>query len=154
MIVTMIAMWVVKMPAHEVIDMVAVRDGLMPTARPVLVVLRVLATVVVGCASGWIDDTDRQAVFFDLTCVLVIQMTVMEVVGVAVMLDADMATAWPMLVLMAFRKLCHDQFPLLLCSDSVPLSVRCPQKIAWLIPLGRIGPWWNGSKSGDFPTHL
>ena len=48
MIVTVIAMWVMKMPAHEVIDMVAVRDGLMPTAWPVLVVLFVLATVVAG----------------------------------------------------------------------------------------------------------
>ena len=91
---------------------------------------------------------------FDLTRFLVVQMTVVEVVGVAVMLDAEVAAAWPMLVLVAFRKLCHDQFPFLLCSDSVPFSVRCPQKIAWLIPLGRIGPWCNGSKSGDFPTHL
>ena len=127
-IVTVIAMWVMKMPAHEVIDMVAVRDGLMPTAWPVLMVLGVLATVVVGCASGWIGDTDRQSVLFDLTRFLVVQMAVVEVVGVAVMLNADVAAAWPMLVLVAFRMLCHDQFPFLLCSDSVPFSVRCPQK--------------------------
>lgn len=52
MIITMFVVGVVQVPAYEVVDMVVVGDGFMPTTRPVHVVRFMLRAVMRGAAGG------------------------------------------------------------------------------------------------------
>ena len=65
MIVAVVAVRVVQMALDEVIGMVAMRHGWMPTIRPVLVALRMSTAIMRRCAVTWIRRIDGQGMLFD-----------------------------------------------------------------------------------------
>ena len=95
---------VVQMPPNEIVDMIAVRDRRMSTVRSVLVGRIVFGTSMrrTGCR---VCRANLQNVFVVVPIVVVVQMTVVEIVSMAVVLDGDVATARPVRVRMLFVRL-------------------------------------------------
>jgi hypothetical protein len=107
----MIAMWVMQMPVHQIIDMVTVRDGFVSAARTVLV-----AAFDLRRAAGRIRGIDRDHMLVDMIAVHVVQMTIVQIVEMALVADCGMAAIRTMLVgmvrVMLFRASGHDKPPL------------------------------------------
>jgi hypothetical protein len=85
-IVTVPIVDVMQPPVHEVIHMVAVRNGLMPAARTV----DMCARRGVWRTSIGIRAADRNTVFVVVVAVRRVQVAIVEVVHVAIVLDARM----------------------------------------------------------------
>lgn len=97
-VVTVARVHVVQVVANEVIDMIPVRDALVPTVRPVDVVGRVRGTRVSACARRRIRFTDGDDVLVDLVTVHMMQVPVVEIVHVALVLDRRVTTLRAVLV--------------------------------------------------------
>lgn len=87
----MITMRVMKPAVHEVIDVIAVWNGLMPAVGTVNMAgvvanMTKLRSATVGILSTYVDD-----MFFDSVARLMVQMTVMQVIDVVAVFDRDMA---------------------------------------------------------------
>jgi hypothetical protein len=92
-IIAMAIMWVMQPTAHEVIDVIAVRHAFVSAARP----MRVRAPGF-GRAPRGIGVADLDDVFVDMILVHVMQMTVVEVIDVAMMAHGRVSAARTMLV--------------------------------------------------------
>jgi hypothetical protein len=101
-IVAVVAVRMVQVATHEVIDVVAVRHRFMAAVGPVTMCLLVSGAVMAGGAAGRIGTGDRQPVFLDVAAVLVVQMAVVQVIGVAVVVDGRVAAVRPVLMVVAF----------------------------------------------------
>jgi hypothetical protein len=101
-IVAVIAVRVVKVAVHQVIDVVAVRHRFMAAAGAVPMSLVVLAAIMVGSALGGISAADRQRVFLDFVAFVVVQVPIVQVVGVALVADGLVAAVGPVLMVVAF----------------------------------------------------
>lgn len=84
---------VVQVPKHEVVGVVAVGDGVVTTARTVDVVVFVGAASVIGRARVGVGGAHRERVVVVVVAVTVVKMAVVQVVDVAVVLDALVAAA-------------------------------------------------------------
>jgi hypothetical protein len=87
----MITMRMMKPAVHEVIDVIAMRNGLMSAVGAVD-----MAGVVVRMTKFWgatvgILSVDVNGVLFNDVARLMVQMTVMQVIDMIAMLDRDMA---------------------------------------------------------------
>jgi hypothetical protein len=102
-----VAVRVVEVAFDQVIDVVSVRHGFMAAARPMPMSLVVLAAIVVGSAGGGVGAADGQTVFLNLVAFVVVQVTIVQIVGVAVVLDGRVAAVWPVLMGVAFVVICH-----------------------------------------------
>ena len=114
----MVAVWVVQMPIHNVVRVVAVRNGRMAAIGTVQMTLLMPATIMGRCAVGRIRCIDSKRVLFDFTTALVVQMTVVEIVDMPLMFDAGVPTTRPMLMRVSLVMSCHDLF--LLPGNEVP----------------------------------
>ena len=108
MVVAVVAVGVVEVAIDEIVHVVAVGDRFVATPRAVVVVLRVLATVVSRGTRFRVGTTDRQSVLLDHTAGYMVQVTIVEIIGVAVVLDRRVAAGWPMLMVVLFVVfMCH-----------------------------------------------
>jgi len=82
-VVAVVAVRVVQVALHQVIDVIAVRDRRVAAIRAVLVALVVVAAIVLGSAAGRVRRVDRQGVVFNFAAGLVVQVAVVQVIDVA-----------------------------------------------------------------------
>ena len=76
MIVAVPVVRVMQMPTHQIVDVAAVRDPLMPAVRAVHVVGVVLAAVVLGCAVRRVLRPDLERVLVYVVAMRMVQMSV------------------------------------------------------------------------------
>jgi hypothetical protein len=93
MIITMIAMRVMQMTLYEIIGMVAVWHGLVAATRSVFVIRIVLAATMVRAAAIGIRGAHRNGMLVDMIVMRVMQMAVVEIIGVAVVANRNVAAA-------------------------------------------------------------
>lgn len=98
MIIAMGAVRMVQMTVHKVINVVPVRDCLMATGRPVNMRLLVSGAIVFWCAFVRIRRVHLNAVFVHVPIMKVVQVSIVEIIGVAIVLHSCMTTIWAMLV--------------------------------------------------------
>jgi hypothetical protein len=91
-------------PIDEIIDVVAVGDGLVAAAGAVLVILGMTAAVVPRRALGRVLAADPQPVLFDALGSHVVQVPVVQVINMAVVLNGSMATGGSMLMVVFSMK--------------------------------------------------
>jgi hypothetical protein len=99
----------VQMPIHKIIDMVAVRDGLVTTAGAMDVIGRVRRARMARRASGRVLGRNRQCVLDDDASILMMQVAVVEIVDVAVVLESDVSAARAVDVVVVGVGVAHDR---------------------------------------------
>ena len=82
---------VMQMSAHQVVGVVAVRNGLVAASRSVCMLGFVSAALVLGRALGGILSTHRNGVIVDVALMRMMQMPVVQVISVAVVFDCGVA---------------------------------------------------------------
>jgi hypothetical protein len=92
-IIAMPVMWVMQPSLHEIIDVITVGHPIVSAARP----MRVRASGVGRAAQG-IGVADLDNVFVDMIPMHVMQMTIMEVIDMAVMAHSRVSTVRTMLM--------------------------------------------------------
>ena len=92
----MVAVRVVQMTADEIIDMVAVWNGLVSTTGSVDVAFVMLGTRMIWCAPGLVPRAGFENVVVDVVAMYVVQMTVVQIIDMAVVFDGDVAATGPM----------------------------------------------------------
>lgn len=90
MIVAVPAMGVVKMTGDQIVGVVAMRDRRMTAARGVSMVSGVSTASMIRRAAGWVRRVDRDRAFIDMVAVHHVQVSVVEVVDMAAVLDGEM----------------------------------------------------------------
>jgi hypothetical protein len=99
------------MTSDEVVHVIAVGNGIVGTVRTVDVSFIMPAARMTGRASVWIRSANRKDVFVYVVLVCVMHVTVMQIVGVAIVAYGGMAAAGAMLMSM-IRMFCasahHD----------------------------------------------
>jgi hypothetical protein len=118
-IVTVPAVRVMQVPRHQIVGVVGVRDDLVPAIRAVSVRLVVRPAGVPGCAGRWVRSSCDQRALVDVVAVYVVQVAVVEVVGVVAVLDLFVSAPRlvPMIMSTVGVVLCHA-FVSLRCSAS------------------------------------
>jgi hypothetical protein len=102
MVVAMVAVRMVEVSIHQIIDMVAVRHGLVTAIGPVDMTRVVPGAVMIGRADVGIRCGHCQDMFVDVISMHMMQMTIMQVVDVPVVIDREMSAAGAMLMNMVF----------------------------------------------------
>src|SRR5262249_41509674 len=103
----------VQVIADQVINMVPMRYGFMTAVRPMDMFRLMRPAIVIRCAFLRIRSTHSNGVLVYVVAMDVMQVAVVEVIDVAVVLYARMATALVMNVVMAFMFLTrHRSSPL------------------------------------------
>ncbi len=100
-VVAVAAVGVVEVAVHEVVHVVAVRHGFVSASGAVLVVRIVGAAGVIGRAVSRVRAADRQEVLVHVVGVGMMEVAVVQVVGVAVMAHGQVTAAFPVNVLVA-----------------------------------------------------
>jgi len=96
MIVAMVAMYVVEMAVHQIVDMVSVGNGFVTTARPMDMAGVVTAAAVRRCAGIWVCGRDGNEVLIGVAIVGVMEVPVMQIVDVPIMHNGLVATTGAM----------------------------------------------------------
>jgi hypothetical protein len=107
-IVAVIAVRMMQMPVHEVIDMIAVRDCSMATIGAVLVSGFVALAAVLGSAIGRVGRAYGQGMLLHLGALDVVQVAILQIIDMALVYDAGVAAIWAMLVRVPVVMVCHD----------------------------------------------
>lgn len=102
MVVAMIIVRVVKVPLDQVINMVAMRNRLVSTLRPMHMIRSMPRAIVPGRAVLRIRRVYANNMFIDMVFMRIMQMAVMQVVDVAIVHDSGMAAFQPMEMIMIF----------------------------------------------------
>ena len=92
-VVTVVAVRVMQVAIHQVVGVVAVGHGLVAAIRAVDMARLVSAAIVSRGALGGIGGVDRERVLVDVPDVRMMQMPVMQVIGVPIVLDRRMSAA-------------------------------------------------------------
>src|SRR5258708_1573195 len=82
----MIGVRMMQVPVHQIVNVVAMRDRLVPATGAMLV-----GALYLRRAAGWIGGVDADGMLVDVIAMHVVQMAVMQIVDVAVMADRDVA---------------------------------------------------------------
>jgi hypothetical protein len=98
MIVAMAAVRMVQMAIDEIIDMIGVWDALVSAARSMDVMRVMLATRMRRCAGRPVRRADFKDVFINVIAMHMVQVTVVQVIDMAVVLQGDMAATRGMCV--------------------------------------------------------
>ena len=85
------SVWVVQVPLHQVVHVVSMRHGFMPAVGPMDVIGLVRSALMVRSASILVCFAFLQFVLVNVVSVNVMQMAVVEVIGMAIVLDGRMA---------------------------------------------------------------
>lgn len=96
-IVAMIAMGMVQVPVDQVVDVVAVRHGLVTAARAVDMA-GFMATALMRHAAAGVRGVDVKTMLFDYAVLLMVQVPIVKVIDMAAVLDRGVATLRSMLV--------------------------------------------------------
>ena len=91
----MASVGMVEMATHQIIHVVAVRHGLVPAAGAVLVARLVGAAPVIGGAVRRVRAADRQLVLIHVVRVGMMEMAIVQVVGMAVVAHGQVTAAFP-----------------------------------------------------------
>jgi hypothetical protein len=102
MVIAMTVMRIMQMSVDQIINMVAMRDCLMPTVRPMQMLGLMSGALVPRCAVLRIGRGYANHMFIDMAFVRMMQMPVVQIVDVAIVHDASMATLGPMRMIMVF----------------------------------------------------
>lgn len=98
-IITMIAVRVVQTPVHDITNVVAMRNRLMPAIRTVNMPV-IMTNVLIGITTFGIGRTHSKDVVLDSAILfLVMQMTVMQVINVTVVFDSSVSATFSVLVI-------------------------------------------------------
>lgn len=95
-------MRVMQVSVHQVIHVVAMGDGLMPTRRAMRMVLGVLAAIVLRRANRRVGTADRQAMIVHVVIVHVVEVAFVEIIRVVAVAHRLMPTPRSVPVSMAF----------------------------------------------------
>lgn len=98
-VVAVVAAGVVELARDQVIDVVAVGDGFVTTAGPVLVARVVTGAVAARRAPSGIRGVDGDAALVDVVAMRTMQVPFVEIADVTVMLHRGVATVGPVNVL-------------------------------------------------------
>ena len=90
MVIAMRAMGEVQMTGDQIIDMVSVRHGLMSAVRAMAMSGLMPLTAMGRRASSRVLHGDTEPMFIDMVIMRMMKMSVMEIVGVAIMGDGRM----------------------------------------------------------------
>lgn len=98
-----------QVPAYQIVDVSVVRNLLVSASLAMLVCGIVRAAVMAGSAVRWILGAYGESVLVDVIFMRVMQMAVMQVVGVTVVHDGRVAATCAVLVIVTFvdRVLAH-----------------------------------------------
>jgi hypothetical protein len=94
-IVAMIAVRVMQVPVHQIVNVIAVRDGFMAAARAML-----MRAFYLGRAARWIGPINRNRMLIDVITVHVMQVAVVQIIHVSLVADRGMPAVGTMLVSM------------------------------------------------------
>ena len=107
MVVAVVTVGMVQLTFHQVVDMIAVRHGLVATAGAVLMA-RLVPRAFSRVAFVRMLGVNGDAMLIDVAIVRVVQMPVMQVIGVAVMANRDVPTAGAVLMVVVAMYLVID----------------------------------------------
>lgn len=116
MIITVVAMGMMQVPVNQVIHMVAVRNLLMPASGAVDMASIMPGTSVIRGALDRIRGTDLQHMLVNMRTVNVVQMAVVQIIGMAGVVYGQMPAARTMLVvvIMVFLASIHMHPPVIM----------------------------------------
>jgi hypothetical protein len=92
-VVAVVAVRVMEVSIHQVVGVVAVGHRLVAATRAMDMARLVAAAIMRRSAVGRVDGVDRQRVLVDVPHVRMMQMPVMQVIGVRIVLDGRMTAA-------------------------------------------------------------
>jgi hypothetical protein len=98
-IVAMVAMRMVKMAVDEIIDVIAVRHGLMSTPWAMHVPRLMTFATMIGRASVRVSRTHFDDMLVDVIAVRMVEMAIMQIIDVVAMANGCVTTAGAMLVI-------------------------------------------------------
>ncbi len=101
-IIAMPVMRIVEVITHQVVDMIAMRYGLVAAAGSVQMSLLMLGAFVPMRAVLWICRRYAYDVFIDMVVVVIVQMAVVQIIDVIVMHDARVTALRAMRMSMIF----------------------------------------------------
>jgi hypothetical protein len=111
MILTVAAFGVMQVPVDQVIDMIAVRHGLVAATCSMRMTLFMAATIVVRSCGCRISRVDGNHVLVHMPFVQMVQVSVVEIVRVPLVLDAGMPAAGAVLMgvrVVSLTLVCHE----------------------------------------------
>jgi hypothetical protein len=92
-VVAVLAVRVVEVAVHEVVDVIAMRDRRVPTAGAVHMVLRVAGAGMARRAVGRVRGVDANGALVDVAFVGVVEVPIVEVIDVVTVADGRVAAA-------------------------------------------------------------
>jgi hypothetical protein len=105
----MLAMWMVQVPVNQIVHVITMRDRRMPARRAVDMPGLVTAAAVRRRAVGWIAGADLESVLLDRLGSLMVQVPVVQVVGVPVVHHRGVTAAGAMLMGVIGMGARHDE---------------------------------------------
>lgn len=111
-IVAMIAMWMMQTAIDEIVDVIAVRHGIMAAARAMNMILAVADMVRQRPAARRIDRADLDHMLVDVIAMRMMQVSIVKIVDVIAMAHGDVTTvgAMHMTVIGMVRKVASGHF--------------------------------------------
>jgi hypothetical protein len=94
-VVAVVAMRMVQVAIDEVIDVVAMRHGFMTATRSMNMAFAMSRALMLRRAPVGVGGRNLDHMLIDMPVVHVVQMTIMQVIDVAIMADGGMAAARP-----------------------------------------------------------
>jgi hypothetical protein len=107
MVVAVVAMGMMQMAIDEVIDMIAMRHRLVAATGTVAVSLIMTAALMLGGAGIGVRGRHLERVLFHAAAGGMMQMAIVEVIGVAIVLDGRVAARRPMLMRVPLMSVRH-----------------------------------------------
>ena len=147
MIVAVIAVRVVKMAGDPIVHMVAVWHGIVAASGPVDMTRVVPTAAMVGGAAVGVLAGHLDHMLVDMTFVRVVEVTIVQVIGVAAVTHGWVATARAVLMRMVgmggggARRHGIASFPYSKCTDAAAQRLR---RRLIILTVGKSGPEWQG----------
>lgn len=124
--IAVVAVRMMQMPVHKIIDMVAMRNRGMSAIGAVPMALVVSAAGMRRRALCGIRRTDCQSVFFDNRSIHMMEVAIVQIIDVPFVNDSRVSTAGTMLMGMICVLMCHAQSPSCeVCAGAVSSSMAC-----------------------------
>lgn len=115
----MSAVRMMQVPGDKVVDVIAVRDGLVSAARAVDMALGVTSAAVRRRARGRIGRADLEDALVDVAIVPVVEVAIVEVVDVVAMADGEVAAVSAVdVIVIRMGGVAHDFFFFPWCGEA------------------------------------
>ena len=118
--ITVIAMGMMQVAVNQVVHMVAMRNLLMAASGTVDMSTIMPGTSVTWCALGRIRRIDLQRMLVNMRTVDVVQMAIVQIIGMAIVVYGQMTAAWTMLmvVIVMFPACIHTHPPVMMSTTN------------------------------------